>query len=50
MVEQEKEPVTDEDLRRFQQSRAFSASGKKGIPMKDVLADFGLTLDDFPPE
>jgi len=22
--------------------------GGKGIPMEEVLADFGLTLDDFP--
>ena len=43
----EEEPVTDEDRRRFHEGRAIFASGK-GIPMEEVLADFGLTLKDFP--
>lgn len=41
------EPVTDEDRRRFHEGQALFASGK-GIPMEDVLADFGLTPEDFP--
>lgn len=46
MVGQE-EPVTDEDRRRIREGQAFFASGK-GIPMEDVLAEFGLTIGDFP--
>lgn len=36
-----------EDRRRLREGQAFFASGK-GIPMEDVLADFGLKTDDFP--
>ena len=43
------EPVTEEDRRRYHQGQAFFESGK-GVPMADVLADFGFTLGDFPPE
>ena len=41
------EAVTDEDRRRVQEGAPFFAAGK-GVPMEEVLADFGLTLDDFP--
>jgi hypothetical protein len=41
------EPVSDEDRRRFHEGQAFFASGK-GIPMDDVLAEFGLKPEDFP--
>jgi hypothetical protein len=41
------EPVTDEDRHRYHEGQAFFANGK-GIPMEDVLADFGLKLEDFP--
>ena len=41
------EPVSDEDRRRFHQRQAFFASGK-GIPMDDVLAEFGMKPEDFP--
>ncbi len=43
------EPVTEEDRRRLQAGQAFFANGGQGIPMEDVLADFGLKLEDFPP-
>jgi len=43
----EEEPVTEEDLRRFREGEAFFASGK-GIPMEDLLAEFGLKPEDFP--
>jgi hypothetical protein len=43
------EPITEEDRRRFLQGKAALARGEQGIPMEDVLADFGLTLEDFPP-
>ena len=46
MVEEE-EPVTDEDRRRFHEGQAFFANGK-GIPMEDVLAEFGMKPEDFP--
>jgi len=43
------EPVTEEDRRRLREGRAWlEQRGGKGIPMEDVLADFGLTMDDFP--
>jgi len=41
------EPVSDEDRRRFHEGQAFFASGK-GIPMDDVLAEFGMKPEDFP--
>jgi hypothetical protein len=43
------EPVTGEDRRRFQAGQAwFAQRGGKGIPMEDILAEFGLTPGDFP--
>jgi hypothetical protein len=43
------EPVTEEDIARIEASRAwFRERGGKGIPMEEVLAEFGLTMDDFP--
>ena len=43
------EPVIEEDRRRFQEGQAwFAQRDGKGIPMEDVLADFGLKLQDFP--
>jgi hypothetical protein len=43
------EPITDEDRRRVREGEAwFAQRGGKGIPMEEVLADFGLTLEDFP--
>jgi hypothetical protein len=43
------EPITDEDIRRVREGEAwFAQRGGKGIPMEDVLADYGLTLEDFP--
>lgn len=41
------EQVSDEDRRRFHEGQAFFASGK-GIPMDDVLAEFGMKPEDFP--
>jgi hypothetical protein len=49
MVHEGEEPVTEEDRRRYHEGQAwFAERGGKGIPMTDVLADFGLKLDDFP--
>jgi len=43
------EPITDEDRRRIHQGREwFAERGGKGIPMEEVLAEFGLKLEDFP--
>jgi hypothetical protein len=43
------EPVTDGDRQAILRSEAwFREHGGRGIPMQDVLADFGLTMDDFP--
>lgn len=43
------EPVTDEDRRRFHEGRTwFAERGGRGIPMEDVLAEFGLKTEDFP--
>jgi len=43
------EPVADEDRRRFREGQAwFAQRGGKGIPMEEVLAEFGLKPGDFP--
>ena len=43
------EPVTEEDRRRYREGQAwFAQRGGKGIPMEDVLAELGLRQDDFP--
>jgi hypothetical protein len=43
------EPVTEGDRQAILRSEAwFREHGGRGIPMSDVLADFGLTMDDFP--
>lgn len=43
------EPMTEEDRHRFLEGKAALARGERGIPMEDVLSDFGLTLKDFLP-
>ena len=43
----DQEPISEEDQRRLLEGEAFFASGS-GIPMEEVLAEFGLTLEDFP--
>jgi hypothetical protein len=49
MVSHEQEPVTEEDRRRFHQGQAwFAERGGKGIPMKEVLDEFGMKPEDFP--
>jgi len=49
MIDDEGEPVTDEDRRRFHEGQAwFAQRGGQGIPMEDVLADLGLKSADFP--
>jgi hypothetical protein len=45
----EEEELTDEMRQALDRSEAwFEERGGRGIPMEEVLADFGLTLDDFP--
>ncbi len=45
------ELITNEDRRRYAEGQAwFVARGGAGIPMEEMLAGFGLTLDDFPLE
>ena len=39
---------TEENIRRFRKSQAHFVAGGQGIPMEEVLADFGLTPEDFP--
>lgn len=47
--EDEDEPVTDEDRHRFREGKAwFAQRGGHGIPMEDVLAEFGMKPEDFP--
>jgi hypothetical protein len=49
MIDDEGEPVTDEERRRFHEGQAwFAQRGGQGIPMEDVLAEFGLKTADFP--
>ena len=41
------EPVTEEEREALARSEAwFEKRGGKGIPMEEVLADFGLTVED----
>jgi hypothetical protein len=43
------EPVTEQDQRRFHGGQAwFAQRGGRGIPMENVLAEFGLKSEDFP--
>jgi hypothetical protein len=43
------EPVTEEDLLRYREGKAwFGQHDGKGIPMDDVVAEFGLKPEDFP--
>jgi hypothetical protein len=42
------EPVTDQDRRRLHDSQARFGHRGKGIPMEDVLAEFGFKSEDFP--
>jgi hypothetical protein len=45
----EDELITDEDRRRFREGKAwFAQHGGHGIPMEDVLAEFGMKPEDFP--
>jgi hypothetical protein len=49
MIDDDDEPVTDEDRRRFHEGQAwFAQRGGQGIPIEDVLAEFGLKSADFP--
>jgi len=46
----EEEGLSDETRQAIHRSEAwFQERRGKGIPMEEVLADFGLTRDDFPP-
>lgn len=42
------EPITADDRRRIAEGRAALARGEQGLPMEELLAEFGLTIDDFP--
>ena len=42
------EPVTEEEFRRYREAKAALNSPEKWASMEEVLADFGLTMDDFP--
>jgi hypothetical protein len=43
------EPVTAEDRTRFRDGQAWlTQRGGQGIPMEQVLAEFGLKPEDFP--
>ncbi|MGH9585059.1 MAG: hypothetical protein ACRD4O_19235 [Bryobacteraceae bacterium] len=49
MIDEEKEPLAEEDRRRLREGEAWLAQhGGKGIPMEEVLAEFGLKMEDFP--
>ncbi|MGH9470358.1 MAG: hypothetical protein ACRD1N_08470 [Terriglobia bacterium] len=42
------EPVTEEERQALARSEAwFEERGGKGVPMEEVLADFGLTMEDL---
>jgi hypothetical protein len=42
------EPVTEEERQALARSEAwFEERGGKGIPMEEVMAEFGLTMEDL---
>jgi hypothetical protein len=41
------EPVTEQDRQRLHNGQAWFAQHGKGIPMEEVLAEFGLKSEDF---
>jgi hypothetical protein len=42
------EPLSPEDSQALERSEAwFEGRGGNGIPMEEVLADFGLTMEDL---
>lgn len=41
------EPLTEEDRQRIEEGEAYFANGGKGIPMEEILKEFGLTPEDF---
>jgi hypothetical protein len=44
------EPVSEQDRLRFHNGQAwFREHGGRGVPMQDVLAEFDLKPEDFPP-
>jgi hypothetical protein len=44
----DEEPVTEEDVQRYREGKAAVNRPEKWVPMEEVLADFGLTMDDSP--
>ena len=48
MIEADSELVTKEDRRRFRKGKTWFSENPGGIPMDEVLADFGLKPGDFP--
>ena len=43
------EPLTEAEKQAIRRSEAwFEQNGGKGIPMEEVLAEFGLSMKDFP--
>ena len=45
----DEEPATEQDRARFQAGQVwFAERGGKGIPIRDVMAEFGLKPEDFP--
>jgi len=41
------ESVTEQDRQRFREGQTRFAQRGKGIPMEEVLAEFGLKSEDF---
>jgi hypothetical protein len=41
--------LAEETRQRLLESKAYFDNGGQGVPMEEVLADFGLTMADFPP-
>lgn len=46
--EDDESELTEETRQRLLESKAYFDNGGQGIPMEEVLADFGLTMADFP--
>jgi hypothetical protein len=42
------EPVTEQDRRRFRDGQVWFDQHGAGIPMEDVLSEFGIKPEDLP--
>jgi hypothetical protein len=47
MLDSDDEPMSDEERRAVAASREYFAKGGEGIPLEQVLAECGFTIDEI---